>query len=146
MVLKVLEKGQLELEIRGRIEIFQTTAVLRTVRINRRWLKGWGGLMSFRLQWRTTNKCCYEKPSRSKVKLATVVEGDPKDPFSIVTTPRCRGRTTPFPELLHFTLDPCHIMPSVKQGGIKYHFKSLWYDSTLDWNLVSWTTGEHSTH
>ena len=28
----------------------------------------------------------------SKVsKLATVVEGDPKDPFSIATTPRCRG-------------------------------------------------------
>ena len=28
--------------------------------------------------------------SKSKVKLATVVEGDPKAPFSIATTPRCR--------------------------------------------------------
>ena len=27
----------------------------------------------------------------SKVKLATIVEGDPKAPFSIYTTPRCRG-------------------------------------------------------
>ena len=27
----------------------------------------------------------------SKVKLATIVEGDPKAPFSIATTPRCRG-------------------------------------------------------
>ena len=27
----------------------------------------------------------------SKVKLATIVEGDPKVPFSIATTPRCRG-------------------------------------------------------
>ena len=28
-------------------------------------------------------------------------------------------------------------MLSVKQGGIKYHFLSLWYDSTWDWTLVS---------
>ena len=28
---------------------------------------------------------------KSKVKLATIVEGDPKAPFSIATTPRCRG-------------------------------------------------------
>ena len=33
--------------------------------------------------------------------------------------------TTPFPRLLHFTLDPYFIMLSVKQGGIKYHFFSL---------------------
>ena len=37
-------------------------------------------------------------------------------------------------------------MLSVQQGGIKYHFLSLWYDSTWDWILVSWTIGEHSTH
>ena len=29
---------------------------------------------------------------------------------------------TPFPGLLHFTLDPYLIILSVKQGGIKYHF------------------------
>ena len=28
-------------------------------------------------------------------------------------------------------------MLSVKQGGIKYHFQSLWYDSTWDWTQVS---------
>ena len=33
-------------------------------------------------------------PHISKVKLATIVEGDPKDPFSIATTPRCRGGRT----------------------------------------------------
>ena len=33
--------------------------------------------------------------------------------------------TTPFPELLHFILDPYLIMLSVKQGSIKYHFLSL---------------------
>ena len=35
------------------------------------------------------------------------------------------------------------MMLSVKQGGIKYHFLSLWYDLTWDWNLVSSAIGEH---
>ena len=52
---------------------------------------------------------------------------------------------TPFPGLLHFTLDTYFIMLSVKQGGIKFHFLSLWYDSTWDWTLVSQAIGEHST-
>ena len=51
---------------------------------------------------------------------------------------------TPFPGLLHFTLDPYLIRLSVKQGGIKYHFLSLWYDSTWDWTQVSRAIGEHS--
>ena len=34
-------------------------------------------------------------------KLATIVEGDPKAPFSIATTPKCREVVTPFPGLLH---------------------------------------------
>ena len=33
----------------------------------------------------------------------TVVEGYLKVPFSIATTPRCRGGHYPFPGLLHFT-------------------------------------------
>ena len=57
-----------------------------------------------------------------KVKLATVVEGNQKAPFSIATTPRCRGGRYSFPDLLHFILDTHLIMLSVKQGGIKYHF------------------------
>ena len=76
----------------------------------------------------------------------TLVEGNPKAPFSIATTPRCREGATPFPGLLHFTLDTYLIMLSVKQSGIKYHFESLWYDSTWDWTLVSWPIGKHSTH
>ena len=39
-----------------------------------------------------------------EVKLSTLVEGDPKAPFSLVTY---------------------LILLSVKQGGVKYHFKSL---------------------
>ena len=34
-------------------------------------------------------------------------------------------------------------MLSVKQGGIKYHFLSLWYDATWDWTQVSRAIGEH---
>ena len=37
-------------------------------------------------------------------------------------------------------------MLSVKQGDIKYHFFSLWYDSTLDWMPVPPAIGEYSTH
>ena len=34
-------------------------------------------------------------------------------------------------------------MLSVKQGGIKYYFLNLLYDSTCDWTSVSRTVGEH---
>ena len=36
-------------------------------------------------------------------------------------------------------------MLSVKQGGNKYHFLNLSYDSTWDWTPVSRAIGEHST-
>ena len=78
-----------------------------------------------------------------KVKLATVVEGDPKAPFSIATTLRFRGGCYSFPGLLHFTLDPYLIMLSVKQGGIKYHFfeSLVWLDLGLNFGLPDhWRT------
>ena len=37
-------------------------------------------------------------------------------------------------------------MLSVKQGGIKYHFLSLWYDSIWDWTQVFRAIIEHSNH
>ena len=54
--------------------------------------------------------------------MITVIDGDPKAPFLIVSNLRCREGATPFPGLLHFTLDTYLIMLSVKQGAIKYHF------------------------
>ena len=63
------------------------------------------------------------------VKLVTLVEGDPKAPFSIATTSRCRGGCYSFLWIALLYLDPYLIMLSVKQGGIKYHFLSLWYES-----------------
>ena len=89
--------------------------------------------------------CAYACMFYSKVvKLATIVEGDPKAPFLIATTPRCRGGRYSFPGLLYFTLDLYLIMLSVKQGGIKYHFLSLWYDLTWDCTPVSRAIGKHS--
>ena len=77
--------------------------------------------------------------------MATIVEGNPKAPFSIATTPRCRGGRYSFPGLLYFTFDPYLIMLNVKQGGIKYHFLSLWYDSTWDWTQVSRAIAKHNS-
>ena len=35
-------------------------------------------------------------------------------------------------------------MLSVKQGGMKYNFLSLWYDSTWDWTPIFRIIGKHS--
>ena len=78
-----------------------------------------------------------------KVTLVTLVKGEPKAPFSKLIHQGVGEGGTPFPELLHFTLDP--YLYSAKQGSIKYHFLSLWYDSTWDWTLVFQTIGKHST-
>ena len=77
------------------------------------------------------------------MKLATVVEVDPKSPFSIATTTRCMGGRYAFLWITPLTLNPYLIMLSVKQGGFKYHFLSLWYDSTCDLTPVSRAIGEH---
>ena len=76
----------------------------------------------------------------------TLVEGNPKAPFSIATTSMCRGGRYSFPWIAPLNLDPYLLMLSVKQGSIKYHFLSLWYDSTRDWIQVSRAIGEHFTH
>ena len=73
----------------------------------------------------------------------TVVEGDPKAPFSIATTLKCRGRGYSFPWIAPLNLDQYLIMLSVKQVGVKYHFLSLWHDLAWDWTLVSQVIGEH---
>ena len=64
------------------------------------------------------------------VKLATVVEGYQKAPFSIATTPSCRGGRYSFPWIAPLYLETYLIMLIVKPGGIKYHFLSFWYVST----------------
>ena len=50
---KVLVKGLEDLEIKGQVEIIQTTALLKSARVLRRVLETWGDLLSFRLQWET---------------------------------------------------------------------------------------------
>ena len=51
--IKGLLKGLEDLEVGGRVETIQTTALLRTARILRRVLETWGDLLSFKLQWKT---------------------------------------------------------------------------------------------
>ena len=53
--------------------------------------------------------------------MTTVVGGDQKAPFSILTTP-IEESATRLPRLFYLTLDRYLILLSVKQGGIKYHF------------------------
>ena len=51
-VTKGLLKELEDLEVDGRVETIQTTALLRTARILRRVLETWGDLLSLRLQWK----------------------------------------------------------------------------------------------
>ena len=48
-----LLKGLEDLEVSGRLETIQTTALLKTARILRRVLETWGDLLSLKLQWKT---------------------------------------------------------------------------------------------
>ena len=52
-VTKGLLKGLEDLEVSGRVETIQTTALLRTARIMRRVLETWGDLLLLKLQWKT---------------------------------------------------------------------------------------------
>ena len=49
-VTKVLVQGLKDLEIRGRVDTIQITALLRSARILRRVLETWGDLLSLKLQ------------------------------------------------------------------------------------------------
>ena len=51
----------------------------------------------------------------------------------------------PYVRVHRSTLDTYLILLSVKQEGIKNHFKNIWYDATWDWTQVSRIFGKHST-
>ena len=51
-IAKGLLKGLEDLEVGGRVETIQMTALLRTDRILRRVLETWGDLLSLKLQWK----------------------------------------------------------------------------------------------
>ena len=50
---KGLLKGLEDLEVGGRVETIQMTALLGTARMRRRVLETWGDLLSLQLQWKT---------------------------------------------------------------------------------------------
>ena len=72
-------------------------------------------------------------------KVGNLSWGWPNAPFQELLHRGVEEGATPFPVLLHFTLDSYLIMLNIEQGGIKYHFLSFWHDSTLNWTQVSRT-------
>ena len=72
----------------------------------------------------------------SKVKLSPFCRGGQKASFSISIRSVGEG-VTPFPGLLHFTPNTYLILLSVKLGGIRYHFKNLWYEETIGGPLAN---------
>ena len=60
-VTKGLLKGLEDMEIGGRVENIQTTALLRTARIQRRVVKTWKDLLSQKIQWKTISLRWCEK-------------------------------------------------------------------------------------
>ena len=60
-VTKGLLKGLEDLEVGGRVETIQTTALVKTARILKRVLVTWGHLLSLNLQWKTISLRWCEK-------------------------------------------------------------------------------------
>ena len=60
-VTKGLLKGLEDLEVGGRVDTIQTTALLRMATILRRVLETWGDLLSLNLQWKTISVSWCEK-------------------------------------------------------------------------------------
>ena len=60
-VTKGLLRGLEDLEVGGRVETIQTTALLKTTRILRRILEIWGDLLSLNLHWKTISLRWCEK-------------------------------------------------------------------------------------
>ena len=63
---QILLKGHEDLEIRGRMEIIQTTLLLRSARILRRVLETWEDMLSLKLQCKTISVSWFEILPRSK--------------------------------------------------------------------------------
>ena len=60
-ITKGLLKGLEDLEVGGRVETIQMTALLRTVRILRKVLETWGDLVSLKLKWKPISRYWCEK-------------------------------------------------------------------------------------
>ena len=64
----------------------------------------------------------------------------PKAPFSIATTPRCRGERYSIPRLA--PLYPWYVLYNAR----RYQVPFFEYDSTWDWTLVSQAIDKNSNH
>ena len=73
--------------------------------------------------------------------MATLVEGDPKAPFSIATTPRCRGECYSISRIA-----PLYLWFSPYSAECLARQHQVLLDFTWDWTSGSWTIGEYLTH
>ena len=62
-----------KLEISGRIETTQSTALLWSARTFKRVTEIWENLLSLKLQWNTTSWCWYETLARSKIIIIMII-------------------------------------------------------------------------
>ena len=85
-------------------------------------------------------------PYTVKVKLATVVKGNTKAPFSIATTLRCRRGCYFFPWIapLYSWYVPYNAECQARRYQVPFFESLVWRDLGL--NLVSQATDKHSTH
>ena len=85
-------------------------------------------LFPYRHLYHTKNKTIYV------CVYIVIKEGNPKAPFSIATTLKCRGKHYSFPWTAPLTLDLHLIMLRVKEGGIKLLFFEFLVWLNLDGN------------
>ena len=72
-VTKGLQKGLEDLEVGRRLEIIQTTALLRTAKILRRVLETWGYLLSLRLQLKNHQLTLMWKNSNEQIIIIIII-------------------------------------------------------------------------
>ena len=86
--------------------------------------------------WRSWNKRTSGDHPKKKIKLATVVKGNQKTPFSIATTPRCRGGHYSFPWVA--PLYPSYVPYNAECSARRYQVQFL---KSLVWRNLGLNPG-----
>ena len=99
MVPKGLERGLEELEIEGRIETMQSTALLKSAWILRRVLETWGDLLSISLLGNVTSQCFCEELTKREIIITMPINGIYNNFFGKI---KPINITLRYKEIIHF--------------------------------------------